>query len=157
MLGQSIHDPQHVESPTDSTDGLGLLPTTTIFARKKATYQVSAKILNFASLTDEMIQGYEIHMGETTSTTQWLEIRSRNGEPVRILDGSISLNGKIWGCYLHGLFANDSFRQAWLNRLGWQGEVVSQAARFEDSLEKLADAVQSALNMNLLEKIIWDS
>jgi adenosylcobyric acid synthase len=157
MLGQSIHDPQHIESQTDSTDGLGLLPTTTTFARKKATYQVSAKILDFVSLTDEVIQGYEIHMGETTSTTQWLEILSRNGEPVRIADGSASLNGKIWGCYLHGLFANDSFRQAWLTRLGWQGEVVSQAARFEDSLEKLADAVETAMNMDLLGKIIWGS
>jgi adenosylcobyric acid synthase len=155
MLGQSIHDPQHVESPNDSTDGLGLLPNTTNFARKKATYQVSAKILNFASLIDEMIQGYEIHMGETTGTTQWLEILSRNGKQVRVLDGSVSLNGKIWGCYLHGLFANDSFRQTWLTRLGWQGKVVSQAACFEDSLEKLADAVESALNMDLLGKIIW--
>jgi len=157
MLGQSIHDPQHVESQNDSTEGLGLLPITTNFLQKKATYQVSAKILNFVSLTDEMIQGYEIHMGETTSTTQWLEILSRNGEPVRIPDGSVSLNGKIWGCYLHGLFANDSFRQAWLTRLGWHGEVVSQAARFEESLEKLADAVESALNIDLLRKIIWDS
>jgi adenosylcobyric acid synthase len=136
---------------------LGLLPITTTFVRKKATYQVHAKILNFASLTNEIIQGYEIHMGETTSTTQWLEILSRNGEQVKVLDGSVSLNGKIWGCYLHGLFANDSFRQAWLTRLGWQGEVVSQAARFEDSLEKLADAVESALNMDLLGKIIWGS
>ena len=157
MLGESIHDPQHIESQNDSTEGFGLLPITTNFARKKATYQVHAKILNFASLTDEIIQGYEIHMGETTSRTQWLEILSRNGEQVKVLDGSVSLNGKIWGCYLHGLFANDSFRQAWLTRLGWQGEVVSQAARFEDSLEKLANAVESALNMDLLGKIIWDS
>ena len=157
MLGQSIHDPHHVESNSDSVDGLGLLPTITTFAQKKATYQVRAKVLNFASLTNEMIQGYKIHMGETMSQAQWLEIHSRNGELVNVLDGSVSSNGKVWGCYLHGLFANDSFRHAWLTRLGWQGEGTSQATRFEDSLEKLADAVESALNIELLEKIIWGS
>ena len=156
MLGQSIHDPHHVESKNDSKDGLGLLPTITTFTQTKATYQVRARILNFALLMDEMIQGYEIHMGETESQSQWLEILSRNGEQVKVLDGSISSNGKVWGCYLHGLFVNDSFRRAWLTRLGWSGLVTSQAARFEESLEKLADAVEGALNMELLERLIWE-
>ena len=157
MLGQSIHDPHHVESKNDSTEGLGLLPTITTFAHKKATYQVRAKVLNFASITDEMIQGYEIHMGETQSQTQWLEIVSRSGEQVKVKDGSVSPNGKVWGCYIHGLFANDSFRHVWFTRLGWRGVVTSQATRFEQSLEKLADTVEDALNMELLEKIIWTS
>jgi adenosylcobyric acid synthase len=133
------------------------LPTITTFAQTKATYQVSAKILNFASLKDEPIQGYEIHMGETQGQSNWLEIASRNGERVKVLDGSVSENGKVWGCYVHGLFANDSFRHAWLTCLGWSGQLTSQAARFEESLDKLADAVESALNMELLEKIIWTS
>jgi adenosylcobyric acid synthase len=95
-------------------------------------------------------------MGETQGQSQWLEIASRNGERVRVLDGSVSENGKVWGCYIHALFTNDSFRHAWLTRLGWNGQVTSQAARFEESLEKLADVVEDALNMELLEKIIWD-
>jgi adenosylcobyric acid synthase len=166
MLGESIHDPHHVESKNDSVRGLGLLPIRTTFAQQKFTYQVQARILNFAGnllqfaeglQSDEMIQGYEIHMGETQSQAQWLEILSRNGEQVKVPDGSVSPDGKIWGCYLHGLFANDSFRHAWLKRLGWQGEITSQAARFEASLEVLADAVEGALDMNRLEKIIWES
>jgi len=155
MLGQAIHDPFQVESKNDSVDGLGLLLVSTTFAKKKATYQVQAKILNFESLAGQMIQGYEIHMGETESQTQWLEITSRNGEGVKVLDGSVSSDGKVWGCYLHGLFHNDSLRHAWLKSLGWQGDVTSQSARFDESLEKLADAVESALNMSLLENIIW--
>lgn len=155
MLGEVIHDPFQVESKNDSIDGLGLLPVITTFAQKKATYQVCAKILKFESLGGELIQGYEIHMGKTKGQTPWLEITSRNGEQVKVLDGSVSSDGKIWGCYLHGLFHNDSLRHAWLKSLGWQGEVTSQSARFDESLEKLADAVESALNMNLLENIIW--
>ncbi len=157
MLGESILDPYHVESKNDSVHGLGLLPVTTTFAQQKLTYQVQARILNFAGFTDEMIQGYEIHMGATESQTQWLEITSRNGAQAQVRDGSVSADGKIWGCYLHGLFANDSFRHAWLNRLGWQGEITSHAMRFEASLEALANAVEEASDMNQLEKIIWES
>jgi hypothetical protein len=40
--------------------------------------------------------------------------------------------------------------------LGWRDQVTSQATRFEESLEKLADVVEGALNMELLEKIIWE-
>ncbi|MCC7119511.1 MAG: cobyric acid synthase [Anaerolineales bacterium] len=157
MLGESIYDPLHVESKVDSVDGLGLLPVRTTFAKQKNTYQIQAKILNFENLTDATLHGYEIHMGETQSQTQWLEIAFRNGEQVSVKDGSVSSNGKVWGCYIHGLFANDSFRQAWLTRLGWQGEIESQSLRFENSLEKLADAVENALDMKMLEKIIWAS
>ena len=157
MLGQSIHDPFHVESKTDSVNGLGLLPVVTTFGEKKATYQVRVKILDFENLADEMIQGYEIHMGETQSQNPWLEILSRNGNPVKVQDGSVSRNGKIWGCYLHGLFANDSFRHAWLTRLGWNGQLTSRIMRLEQSLEALADAVENSLNMKKLEEIIWGS
>jgi adenosylcobyric acid synthase len=157
MLGRSIHDPHHVESKNDSIEGLGLLPVVTAFAQKKATYQVRAKILKFDSLDGEMIEGYEIHMGETTGQTPWVQIVSRNGEQVRVLDGSVSPNGKVWGCYIHGLFNNDAFRYTWLKSLGWQGAAASQAVRFEESLEKLADAVENSLDMKKLEKIIWES
>jgi adenosylcobyric acid synthase len=157
MLGQSIHDLHHVESKNNSIKGLGLLPVVTTFAQQKATYQVRAQILDFAGLAGEMIEGYEIHMGETTGQTPWVEILSRNGEQVQVPDGSVSPNGKVWGCYIHGLFANDSFRYAWLKSLGWQGHAASQAARFEESLEKLADAVENSLDMEKLENIIWEN
>ncbi|MCC6260552.1 MAG: cobyric acid synthase [Anaerolineales bacterium] len=155
MLGEVIHDPFQVESKIDSIAGLGLLPVTTTFAKQKNTYQAQAKILNFENLHNEMIQGYEIHTGETHSQTQWLEIVARNGNQVSVKEGGVSSNGKVWGCYIHGLFANDSFRHAWLSRLGWQGEVASQASRFEKSLEALAGAVEIALDMKTLEKMIW--
>jgi len=155
MLGQTIHDPLHVESQNDSVEGLGLLPVVTTFTEKKATYQVRAWILKFEVLAGEMIEGYEIHMGDTQTQSSWLEITHRNGRQVKIPDGSVSPDGKIWGCYLHGIFANDAFRHAWLESLGRQGEVASQSARFEKSLERLADAVENSLDMDLLEKIVW--
>jgi adenosylcobyric acid synthase len=85
-----------------------------------------------------------------------LEIISRNGNQVKVADGSVSSDGKIWGCYLHGIFVNDEFRHAWLESLGWERRASSQSEIFNQSLEILADAVEGALNMDLLEKIIWD-
>jgi adenosylcobyric acid synthase len=104
-----------------------------------------------------ILEGYEIHMGETPSQTSWLEIFSRNGNQVKVADGSVSSDGKIWGCYLHGIFVNDEFRHAWLESLGWERRASSQSEIFDQSLETLADAVEGALDMELLEKIVWQS
>jgi len=146
---------------------LGLLPVVTTFSKTKATYQARARIIGLKNLPifhlqsqetlDSMLlEGYEIHMGETPSQTAWLEISSRNGNQVKVADGSVSSDGKIWGCYLHGIFVNDEFRHAWLESLGWRGGGASQSEIFKQSLELLADSVEDALNMDLLEKIIWD-
>jgi len=160
MLGEAIADPHHVESKVEHTSGLGLLPVRTEFSKEKATFQAQAWIRCqrgwMARLDESTLSGYEIHMGETPSQTAWLEISARNGEQVKVADGSVSSDGKIWGCYLHGIFANDEFRHAWLESLGWRGHASSQSEAFNRSLEALADAVESALNMDLLEKIIWD-
>lgn len=163
MLGARIEDPQHVESPLDTLPGLNLLPVVTLFQRDKATFLAKATIRGgkgwLTQLEGTRLDGYEIHMGATTTASAWLEINQRNDQAVHVPDGSISPDGKIWGCYLHGLFANDRFRRAWLESLGWrQGQTpLDQAASFQQSLDALADAVEGALNMNLLEKIIWES
>mgnify|MGYP000492395886 CR=1 FL=1 len=160
MLGEAIADPHRVESKVERVLGLGLLPVRTEFAKRKATFQARAQIRCrhgwMSRLDESTVSGYEIHMGETASQTAWLEIFSRNGQPVNVADGSVSSDGKIWGCYLHGIFANDEFRRAWLESLGWRGGGAPQSELFNQSLETLADAVEGALNMELLEKIIWE-
>jgi adenosylcobyric acid synthase len=161
MLGEAIADPHHVESKVEHTSGLGLLPVCTEFSKEKATFQAQARINCqrgwMARLDESTVSGYEIHMGETPSQTAWLEIINRNGQPVKVADGSVSSDdGKIWGCYLHGIFVNDDFRHAWLESLGWRGGGASQSEAFNQSLELLADSVEGALNMELLDKMIWD-
>lgn len=159
MLGEAIADPHRVESKVEHTPGLDLLPVRTEFAKIKATFQAQARIRCqrgwMAQLDESTVGGYEIHKGETPSQAAWLEIVSRNGQPVKVADGSVSSDGKIWGCYLHGIFANDEFRRAWLESLGWRGGGALQSELFKQSLERLADAAEDALNMDLLEKIIW--
>jgi len=163
MLGRWIHDPHHVESSEDHLEGLGLLPTETSFLPKKATYQVHAQVIEgtawLGSLSECDLQGYEIHMGRTTSASTWLKIDARNALPCEFFDGAISADGRIWGCYLHGLFGNTAFRHAWLTSLGWEPEhrsfPVQATHQLEKSLNDLADEVEAAVNMSEMERIIW--
>ncbi|HLO27705.1 MAG TPA: cobyric acid synthase [Anaerolineales bacterium] len=162
MLGQKIHDSEHVESSNDHIEGLGLLPTETFFIPDKATYQIHAQVAGqnawLAGLSKYDLQGYEIHMGRTNSVSPWLKIDRRNGMPCEISDGSISADGRVWGCYLHGLFRNTALRHAWLASLGWIPDDQLIGPRAIDQLEKslayLADEVEAAVDMNEIERMI---
>jgi adenosylcobyric acid synthase len=159
MLGEAIHDPDFVEARTATTAGLALLPIETTFSGEKATYQASGMIQAtdgwLADLNGQTIHGYEIHMGRTHSSKPWLQITKRSGEGVQQMDGSISGDGRVWGCYFHGLFANQNLRYAWLKSLGWQAAEHPEVDMFAHSLTRLADALDENLDMDLLESIIW--
>ncbi|MFL7868943.1 MAG: cobyric acid synthase [Anaerolineales bacterium] len=160
MLGKTVYDPEHVESKLDSAPGLGLLPNETTFAGDKDTHQASAQVRNgpgwFANLEGQTVTGYEIHMGRTRSESSWLEIVERGGQSVQVADGAASPDGKVWGCYVHALFANENLRKAWLADLGWKGEQARENANpFAASLTRLADTLESTLDMELLERITF--
>ena len=107
-------------------------------------------------LQGQTIQGYEIHMGLTTGTQPWLEITQRSTQAVQVLDGSSDAKGQIWGCYIHGLFANACLRHAWLTALGWRGLQAGAApspSSLHTAMEHLADAVEASLDMSKLEAL----
>lgn len=162
MLGQSIYDPEHVESSNDHIEGLGFFPIETFFLPEKATYQVQAQVMGqnawLAGLFAFDLQGYEIHMGRTNSHSTWLQINTRNGIRSEVSDGSITADGKVWGCYLHGLFGNAAFRHAWLASLGWIPAFESPAEPTVDLLEAsltyLSDEVEAAIDIREIEAMI---
>jgi adenosylcobyric acid synthase len=158
MLGRVIRDPDGVESSVGEVAGLGLLPVETTFAREKATFQARARVVGgpgwLSVAAGQPVDGYEIHMGRSRGGTSWLEITHRNGEAAAVGDGAASADGRVWGCYVHGLFANVGLRRAWLDSLG-RRPVEAEPA--EDSLDRLADAGEAALDMERLETIIRES
>jgi adenosylcobyric acid synthase len=133
-----------MEGDGGSAPGLGLLPVTTLFHETKRTAQIRATAQT-PWAAGIALEGYEIHMGRThflTAAAPLATITQRNGARINEPDGAISADGRVWGCYLHGLFANTAFRQAWLGSLGWQ---ATPADPRSDPYERLADTVEQAL------------
>lgn len=158
MLGQMIYDPNQIESSETEATGLGLLPMKTTFAGDKATHRAQATIVSnanwLADITGQTVSGYEIHMGRTTGLDHWLRIDKQSGETVAVSDGGIAENGRCWGCYLHGIFANENFRHAWLRSLGHQPQNPEEQ---QDPFEHLADVVEATLDMEALEAMIFEN
>jgi adenosylcobyric acid synthase len=96
------------------------------------------------------VAGYEIHQGV-----------SRNAVPLQAAvnfadgrrDGAISADGQILATYCHGLFDHP---EALAAQLAWAGagttETVDIAARRAADLERLADAVEQALDLERLRQ-----
>src|SRR3954452_22895607 len=73
MLGRRIRDPDRAESEVGELPGLGLVLADTPSAAHKATHQVRARLVGspgwMAGLTETVLTGYEIHMGQTTTAS----------------------------------------------------------------------------------------
>lgn len=153
MLGQSIADPDGVEGGGEAP-GLGLLPVAVTFGRHKETWQVHARAVGRLPWLGPVdgLRGYEIHMGQAASTAPLLALRRPDG--AEILDGAATADGRIWGTHLHGLFHNDVWRRAWLRSLGWEPGAAPQRGSRASAYDRLADALERALDLARLDAII---
>jgi adenosylcobyric acid synthase len=151
LLGSRISDPDGVEGHGGDEPGLGLLPVETIFSPEKRTTRVSATA-QIGWAAGEALQGYEIHMGRTVATGPAMPAITIEHDGSAQPDGQVSPDGRVWGCYLHGLFANDGFRRAWLKRIGAQS--AARTVEDGDPYERLADAVEAALDAEQLGALL---
>ncbi|MBL6598827.1 MAG: cobyric acid synthase [Alphaproteobacteria bacterium] len=144
MLGNRITDPEGIEGPPASIDGLGLLNVETILGGTKTLTRVTGRDL----VHGEAIKGYEIHIGRTEGpdcARPLVEIGSDDGETAKP-DGARSADGLVAGCYVHGLFAADGYRRAVLQALGGQG---AEDLRFDDAVEQVLDRLADHLEAHL--------
>jgi adenosylcobyric acid synthase len=89
------------------------------------------------------VRGYEMHLGVTGGpglARPMLEFGGR-------VDGAVSPDGRVAGCYLHGLFVSDPFRRAFLARLGAEGGDVGYDAMIDTVLDDLADHLERSLDL----------
>lgn len=161
ILGRRMHDPSGQEADDRSADGLGLLDIETTFFEEKQTRQVRAEIVDDAIAPGCLgiwVTGYEIHHGTTRSDSAWLDREIDDSRSDEASDGARSDNGRVWGCYMHGLFHNDDFRVAWLRSVGVieRPSITNANARIRQSIDRLADAFESSIDMKQLEDIIWN-
>ena len=140
MLGRAISDPNGIEGPSGTSEGLGLLDVETVMTPEKALTRVSGRHL----ATGEPVEGYEIHIGRTDGPDCARPVAEIAGRP----EGARSADGLVEGLYLHGLFARDGFRTAWLEGQGAHGAGYAYGSGIETVLDDLADHLESHVNID---------
>lgn len=152
MLGVTVADPEGIESKVEIEDGLHLLPiTTTMTAEKKTTLsEGTIKIEEH----NYHVEGYEIHMGVTRflkPCTHLITLEESN-------DGVISDDQMVIGTYFHGIFDNDSYRAAIINRIRKEKGLEEKHNRVqfrsqrEEAYDQLAEHVKAHIDLSLIEQ-----
>lgn len=140
MLGRRVDDPDGREGPPAEAEGLGLLELETVLAGDKRLTAVEGK-----DARDGLaVRGYEMHLGRTAGpATARPMLRLASGP-----EGAVSADGRVMGCYVHGLFAADAFRHAFLSRLrNRQASGLVYEASIETTLDRLAEHLATHLDL----------
>lgn len=166
MLGRRIEDPLGVEGPAGIVDGLGMLDVVTEFRRSKVTRQSVAHVVANTGVLKgaggTTVAGYEIHAGITAINPGEIAVTGEDGgQPL----GAIDNQRLVFGCYLHGLFANDAFRRAFVGRVAaLRGKPYrpSEIRSLDDRFDRVADVLRSSLDLPHIfalagREFRWDS
>jgi adenosylcobyric acid synthase len=142
MLGRTIADPTGIEGPPGAADGLGLLDVETVLSGEKRLDPVRGETGNGIAFA-----GYEMHMGVTRGPDCMRPFaRLADGSP----EGAVSADGRVTGTYIHGLFADDRQRSAWLTLLGAGPSAVAHDALVEGTLDRLAAHIAAHVDLDRL-------
>jgi len=154
MLGETLSDPDGLEGEPGNYEGLGLFPLQTIITGEKLTRQRTVQAIFPESNTP--ITGYEIHQGRTRFTTE-SEILMPLFEDANL--GYVNPQQSVWGCYLHGLFENGTWRRQWLNQLRQrkglsplETNVPHHRQQREEVLDAVTDIIENHLDLTPLLK-----
>ena len=140
MLGRSVADPLAMEGTRAEISGLGLLNVDTILGVEKRLGLVAG----IDPASGAPLEGYEMHLGRTVGPGLARPMLRLGDRP----EGAVSADGLVAGCYLHGLFASDSFRSAFLGRLGARAGEIAYRHLVETTLEALADHLERSLDLS---------
>lgn len=160
ILGREIID-SGIENTVGAVSGLGLLDAVTRFdLYEKRTLQVKKRVTGGGPILDgiqgQEVTGYEIHMGVTFP----------KDEAAFADDGAVAKDGLVIGTYLHGIFENENFRNAFLDCLYSRRKAVQNSASGRirdcrptashegDMYDELSKAVEANLRMDEIWKIL---
>lgn len=168
MMGVTLSDPGGYESTHAELEGLGLLPTETVFTPDKRTVRVQG--VSTLGETNAAIEGYEIHMGRTHYIHEIVapfqiapQLSTDSGESAGTSlhpDGAASLGGRVWGTYIHGILHNDDFRRDWLNKIRLDKGLppIQQGLRYKErreaAFDRLAKHVRAHLDMERIYEMM---
>jgi len=141
MLGRTVADPAGIEGMAGTIAGLGLLEVDTVLSNEKRLTPVRGESAGVPFF------GYEMHIGATSGPGcirpfAWLADGTT--------DGAVSADGRVAGTYVHGLFAGDAQRAAFLARFGARVSGLAYEARIESVLEGLAAHIAAHIDLDRL-------
>jgi adenosylcobyric acid synthase len=143
MMGKRISDPHGIEGPPRTVEGLGLLDAETELDADKSLLSVEGTLCRSGAA----FKGYEMHVGKTwgPDTARPLVAFSDGRR-----DGATSPDGRVGGCYVHGLFASDAARSAFLSEFGVEPSGESYEAVVDDILDRLAEHLARHIDIERL-------
>ena len=146
MLGTMIDDPHGIEGPASRVEGLGLLDVETVMAQRKTLLSVTGHLIENQS----RFHGYEMHIGVTTGADcERPLLRFDDGR----VDGATSKTHLVRGIYVHGIFADDQQRAAWLEWIGAQSSSLAFETMIDATLDALADHLEKHVDCDGLLKL----
>ena len=120
--------------------GLGLLNIETTLLPEKTLTRVTATHV----ASGEKIEGYEIHLG----ASQGADCARPFARIGNADDGATSADGLVSGTYIHGCFASDGFRSAYLKSLGADSSDLAFESLIEKTLDELAAHLEQHLDLD---------
>ena len=142
MLGRKIRDPAGTEGPAGETEELGLLDVETTLSADKRLESVRG-----TSSDGIPFRGYEMHIGLTEGPDRTRPFaRLSDGSP----EGAISADGRVIGTYIHGLFADDRQRSAWLQRFAAGEARIAYETSVDEALDRLAAHLAAHIDLDRL-------
>ena len=142
MLGRTIADPSGIEGPPGTVAGLGLLDVHTVLNGEK-----QLAIARGTTSDGIAFDGFEMHMGVTEGGDR---VRPFAQLESGVTEGAISPSGRVLGTYIHGLFAGDPQRAAWLGRLRAGPTMLVYDALVEETLDQLAAHLATHIDLDRL-------
>lgn len=170
MLGQTINDPQGIESNQLSIDGLGFAEFSTELTENKQLKQIQGQSCFSADAAN--FKGYEIHCGESSGEalkvpafkiktnsdvkSSYIKSSDINSSDIKN-DGFISVDNQIMGTYIHGLFDSPEMNKAifdWIDPKHNINQGFDLDAHRERQLNQLANTLTTHLDIEKIKQIL---
>ncbi len=143
ILGRTISDTSGTDGLVATQPGLALLNVDTVMEPEKTL----ARKTGVSPVYRSRVDGYEIHLGRTNGPDCLRPMAQFEG----INEGAKSENGRIEGTYLHGIFASDAFRAAWLASIRQSRQSsLNFEATVDTALDEIAATLETSLDIEAL-------
>lgn len=150
MLGRAVSDASGHDGTAGTTEGFGLLDVETEMGAEKRVTPVKG----MADFGGGIFDAYEIHLGATEGPDRsrpFARIRQDGGWAA---EGAVSADGRVFGTYLHGLFASGGFRKAFLERIGGRGTLFDYKDEVLRALDSLADHLEAHMDLDRVRSLM---